>query len=280
MTLNFVQLTDSKDFKDPDLSNVFIHSRLSPCAVKQRTQLPSFKMVVDGEEVYKIGNRAIRVGAGEMLFVKSGLALDVTTAPGRATTGMCYYFSAADYAPFDEPYFKIGLSVRLRKLAFELSAAINSGSAGGAEIDTFKRDLVQFGVKSLGRLSTLSKRTELSRHSARADVTASLERTRTYIRKNAARTITLEELSEVAGLSKFYLAHHYRRVYAVSPVRDHQNVRIDLAARLLESGDASLEDVAHEVGYADFSSFAKAFKRRFGQSPGARRKSAWPDANA
>jgi AraC-like DNA-binding protein len=271
MTLNFMQLTESKDFKDPDLSNVFIHSRLAPSKVKQRTKLPSFKLVVEGEEIYRIGNRDIRVSAGEMLFVKSGVVLEVSTAPERDTTGMCYYFGGAGYELFDEPYFKIELSARLQKRAAELNAAINAGAACADEINAFKNELVQFGVKSLCRLATLSEKTNLLRHSTRADITSRLERTRTYIRRNAAKPISLEELSEVAGLSKFYLAHHYRRVYAVSPMRDHQNARMHLAARLLQTQDFSLESAAHAVGYSDFASFAKAFKRCFGQPPGAYR---------
>lgn len=266
--MNFVRLTDSSDFRDPDLSNSLIHSQLSPSSLSQTTKFPSFKLVIKGEETYTIGRRAIRVTPGEMLFVKSGTTATVTTQRNSETTGMCYYFGAPEYAPLDELYFKITLPPRLRRSAFETSDAVGDGRACAALLEDFKNELVQYGVKSLGRLSNLSEKTNLLRHSARADIVAKLEQTRTYIRKNVTRAITLDELSEVAGLSKFYLAHHYRRVYAVSPVRDHQNARIDLAAQMLKTRADRLEDVAQQVGYADFSSFAKAFKRRYGRSPG------------
>ncbi len=49
-------------------------------------------------------------------------------------------------------------------------------------------------------------------------------------------------------------------------------VRCDLAGKYIENPDLSLLDVAMMLGFAEQSSFARAFKRWFGDAPGAYRK--------
>jgi AraC-like DNA-binding protein len=45
-----------------------------------------------------------------------------------------------------------------------------------------------------------------------------------------------------------------------------------LAARRLRDGDATVRQIAHEVGYDSEFAFARAFKRATGSAPGQHRK--------
>jgi AraC-like DNA-binding protein len=51
-------------------------------------------------------------------------------------------------------------------------------------------------------------------------------------------------------------------------------VRLRRAAEELASGRLTVRQVAHRAGYETDASFAKAFKRRFGLSPGVYRDTA------
>jgi transcriptional regulator GlxA family with amidase domain len=51
-----------------------------------------------------------------------------------------------------------------------------------------------------------------------------------------------------------------------------QNLRIEEAKRLLESGETPVEEIGAEVGYADASFFRRLFKRLAGLTPGRYRR--------
>ena len=44
-------------------------------------------------------------------------------------------------------------------------------------------------------------------------------------------------------------------------------VRIELAQYLIKNSDKSMCEIAYEVGYADFPSFVRAFKKVTGMTP-------------
>jgi AraC-like DNA-binding protein len=46
-----------------------------------------------------------------------------------------------------------------------------------------------------------------------------------------------------------------------------RNLRLERAREMLSEPQASVKEVAHAVGYASLSHFAKAFRRRYGASP-------------
>jgi AraC-like DNA-binding protein len=88
---------------------------------------------------------------------------------------------------------------------------------------------------------------------------------------------TLRELARRAGTSRAALVRKFRSGTGMSPRRYLARLRMDLAAaRLLES-DASLAEIAREVGYDSEFSFNRAFKRQRGLPPGVFRRSAAND---
>lgn len=88
---------------------------------------------------------------------------------------------------------------------------------------------------------------------------------------------TLRQLARRAGTSRAALVRKFRSLTGLSPLRYLARLRMDLAAaRLLES-DASLAEIAREVGYDSEFSFNRAFKRHRGLPPGVFRRSAAND---
>jgi AraC-like DNA-binding protein len=82
---------------------------------------------------------------------------------------------------------------------------------------------------------------------------------------------SLDRLARHAGLSRTALATKFRDGVGEPPMRYLAEVRLRRAARELADGQLTLHEVARRAAYATDASFAKAFKRRFGQSPGAYR---------
>jgi AraC-like DNA-binding protein len=84
---------------------------------------------------------------------------------------------------------------------------------------------------------------------------------------------TLERLGEETALSRSAL--HDRFIYFIghAPMQYLAQWRMQLAAALLRDTDAKVIEVALRVGYESEASFARAFKRTVGESPGAWRRS-------
>jgi len=60
------------------------------------------------------------------------------------------------------------------------------------------------------------------------------------------------------------LSRHFASAVGMSPIQYVQKLRVERATQLLETGHASLESVAAQVGYADPSTLRKLLRRERG----------------
>ena len=87
-----------------------------------------------------------------------------------------------------------------------------------------------------------------------------------YLEKNYRNNITLADLSNLTGLSKYYLLRSFTKQKGISPYRYLETIRIDKAKKLLEQGVLPI-DVALETGFTDQSHFSNFFKKFIGLTP-------------
>jgi len=87
-----------------------------------------------------------------------------------------------------------------------------------------------------------------------------------YLETNYAKTITLDDLSELAGLSKYYFLRSFTRQKGISPYSYLETIRIGRAKKLLEKGVPPI-DVAFQTGFSDQSHFSNFFKKLIGLTP-------------
>ena len=86
--------------------------------------------------------------------------------------------------------------------------------------------------------------------------------------------LDLERLSSVAAFSKFHFHRQFAATFEMSVHRYVQLARIKRASQRLAHGNAeSVTDIAMDAGYDAPDAFARAFRRRLGQSPSSFRKS-------
>lgn len=93
-----------------------------------------------------------------------------------------------------------------------------------------------------------------------------IQRLCTYMETHYADNISLDDLSDMAGLSKYYLLRFFTKQIGVSPYRYLQTIRIQEAKKLLEKGIAPVE-AAGRTGFADQSHFSNFFKEFIGLTP-------------
>ena len=87
-----------------------------------------------------------------------------------------------------------------------------------------------------------------------------------YLEKNYMKNITLDELSGLTGLSKYYLLRSFTKQKGISPYRYLETIRIDRAKKLLEQGVLPIE-AALQTGFTDQSHFSNFFKKFIGLTP-------------
>lgn len=81
--------------------------------------------------------------------------------------------------------------------------------------------------------------------------------------------ISLAELAEASGISRFHLSRIFKKHFGVSPIAYLERARIERAKDLIRQAEMSLAEVAQTVGFADQSHFTRRFKQYAGSTPGA-----------
>ncbi len=88
-----------------------------------------------------------------------------------------------------------------------------------------------------------------------------------FLQANYRENISLAELANISGLSRFYLSRLFRREMGLSLSTYQRQIRIDRAKRLLAEG-IPITQVASDMGFYDQSHFGWHFKRLVGTTPG------------
>ncbi len=83
---------------------------------------------------------------------------------------------------------------------------------------------------------------------------------------------TLGKLCVRAGVSKSVLSEKFNALVGYSPIEYLTAWRLQISAHWLLEPTMTVERVAERCGYESVSAFSKAFKRHFGQTPGAFRR--------
>lgn len=89
-----------------------------------------------------------------------------------------------------------------------------------------------------------------------------------WMRENFREPITIEQLSDVAGMSSTTLHRHFKALTSLSPVQYQKRLRLYEAQQFLIRGDGDVNSAAYAVGYQSPQQFNRDYKKFFGTTPG------------
>ena len=95
-----------------------------------------------------------------------------------------------------------------------------------------------------------------------------------YIDENFSRDISMNDLSEITGLSSDYMSRKFKEVLHMPPSEYLRKFRIARAMELLCTTDMSVTEVAEQTGFSDVSLFSRVFKQAVGIPPVSYKKNA------
>ncbi|WP_448213578.1 helix-turn-helix domain-containing protein [Colwellia sp. MEBiC06753] len=93
-----------------------------------------------------------------------------------------------------------------------------------------------------------------------------------YIREHYSRTITIEELADLAHLSVSALERRFKKHLAKTPNQFINEIRLENARKLIVETQLPISQIAYQCGYSEPSYFSKQFQRMFGEVPSQLRK--------
>ncbi len=87
-----------------------------------------------------------------------------------------------------------------------------------------------------------------------------------YMNDNYDKKISLDEIAGYVGISKYYFSVLFKKEKDITFSSYLNSIRIDKAKQLLKNPQATINDVAYEVGFNDPQYFSKTFKKYVGMT--------------
>lgn len=101
-----------------------------------------------------------------------------------------------------------------------------------------------------------------------ADATSDrLDQVRTYVVCNAARKITLDDISSHVGMNRSAFCVFFKKATGSSFLSYLTGYRIELACDLLHKGGMTVSEICYQCGFNDVPHFIRTFKKAMGLPP-------------
>jgi AraC-like DNA-binding protein len=88
-----------------------------------------------------------------------------------------------------------------------------------------------------------------------------------WLRENYEKTLNVDDLASITGMSRSTLHLHFRSLTAMSPLQFQKQLRLQAARQKMLAGALDAASAAFEVGYESPSQFNREYRRFFGQPP-------------
>lgn len=117
------------------------------------------------------------------------------------------------------------------------------------------------------KLNHITKGLPSLRKSTRDELIKRILLSTDYIHEFYSQSLSLDELANVSCLSKFHFLRLFKIAMGQTPHQFITRVRIEKSKELLKMSNVEIRHIADAVGFADSSSFSRAFYHQVGTYP-------------
>lgn len=88
-----------------------------------------------------------------------------------------------------------------------------------------------------------------------------------HIHEHCREKLSLDDMASLVGLSTSHFAHEFKNAVGVSFVTYVNDLKLKRAVDMLMSADATVVEIAYDLGYSDQSYFIRQFKAKYRMTP-------------
>lgn len=224
-------------------------------------------IVVGGKGILYYGQEQLTIEASSLMVIPSMARHRIADLPGNplSLAGVCIEENSFQ----DTELLKAACSERRIEADSVLTRQVSDWIR---ELSVEKRlDRVSSGALQNALVTCILvklARAQSCRSAGRVDSPLRVENYIQELESEFWRNDTIDTVAAALGLSRRRFTQLFREIAGESWLRRVNRLRLEHAERLLRNTRLSVRSVAFECGYADLSHFYRAFKRRFGISPG------------
>lgn len=264
-------------FKSDDFRIIVSDSKVSASKDAFHPEI-EIKLFYEGDSIQTIGSKTIVATAGDITIANPyEVHANIQT---NLHSGKYYLIM------IDLDFFKnTGLiDVDLRSLLIADGVAFNNHIKNNKRLNQIllrvieeaneKKQYYQSVIRNLmAEFFSLLLRNEIYKGNPRQLTTKEIKKATliapaiTKIFNDYNKNITIDELSELCHLSKFYFCRVFKEVTGDTPTNYITHHRIHIAKAMLKDESKSIQEVATLCGYNDISYFYRCYKKITGKSP-------------
>lgn len=249
--------------------------------------------VLDGEGEHDYGGSSFRVSTGDVFVIEPGMEHGYRTNANNSLKVYNILFELtflkqelemmSALTPFVgffyvEPFFRESVRFQSRltlkpvdqiEISFQLERLVKEYDRKATGYQVLTRTKLIEVLITLSRCYEQQQRKPLASF---ADEQAVFERVCEFINTHYAQPISLQQVCKLCGMGQTAFSVKFKEHTGKTFVEYRNDVRIDIARRMLRNSDAKMLEIALDVGFEDVSHFNKLFKQRTGMSPSAYRQ--------
>ncbi len=231
--------------------------------------------VLEGRLVLHLDDEEIQAGAGDTIFISEGvihggfpehciyecIVFDIKPLLMHTDTCRNYLRRITHHHITVHKHFT-RQDRTISRIVGHLFKSIQK-KAPGSELITVGTLYELFGI--IFEKSYFQKTEKSSDRSSKK--TAVMKQVLEYMEQNYSSSITLDDLSQIAGMTPKYFCRYFHAVAQKTPMDYLNYYRIERACFLLSTLDLTVTEAAFQCGFNDSSYFVKTFKKYKGVTP-------------
>lgn len=233
--------------------------------------------VVGGSGKFNIAGRLVPVKTDDMVIVNPNVEHTEVSYNRRPLEYIVLGVEGLEYSAdedADDRWFMVNLQAERDLLLHALREMLKEIELKAPGYELICQDLLEVLILRLMRHAGLSFLPTQGEHRRKGkQQNKECAAVKRYIDNHFKENISLDMLSELVHVNKYYMVHSFTKEYGISPINYLISRRIEESKYLLGGTDHSLSQISHMLGFSSPSYFSQSFRRIVGMSPMEYRKS-------